>query len=185
MGYARGAFTCLISSTSTQRPENFAVLSLHISSIYAKKRGIAKKLILTIRAIMIAQQIDAVAGDFKCTAWRCCSRNNLSSFDATRPTVWGPGSIPDNWADVCGFLKPPGSDRFWKVHKHVPSPSNAKSSVYVQTIKVAITRHGSTSISSTGATLGPSKATMIGTFPSKNDLQIVHTGPKNDVLAKS
>ena len=22
------------------------------------------------------------------------------------------------WADVCGFLKPPGSQRFWKVNKH-------------------------------------------------------------------
>ena len=22
------------------------------------------------------------------------------------------------WADVCGFLKPPGSHRFWKVHEH-------------------------------------------------------------------
>ena len=27
-------------------------------------------------------------------------------------------SIPDNWADVCGFLKPPGSQKFWKVNKH-------------------------------------------------------------------
>ena len=32
--------------------------------------------------------------------------------------LWGPGSIPNNWADVCGFLKPPGSQRFWKVNKH-------------------------------------------------------------------
>ena len=31
---------------------------------------------------------------------------------------WNPGSIPNNWADVCGFLEPPGSDRFWKVHEH-------------------------------------------------------------------
>ena len=26
----------------------------------------------------------------------------------------GPGSIPNLWADVCGFLKPPDSDQFWK-----------------------------------------------------------------------
>ena len=32
--------------------------------------------------------------------------------------LWGPGSIPDNWADVCGFLKPLGSQRSWKVIKH-------------------------------------------------------------------
>ena len=32
--------------------------------------------------------------------------------------LWGPGSIPNNWTDVCGFLKPPGSQRFWKVSKY-------------------------------------------------------------------
>ena len=32
------------------------------------KRGIAKKLILTIRTMMIGQQIDVVAGDFNGTA---------------------------------------------------------------------------------------------------------------------
>ena len=48
----------------------FAVLSLHISNIYAKKKGIAKKLILTIRAIMISQKVDLVAGDFNGTAWQ-------------------------------------------------------------------------------------------------------------------
>ena len=30
----------------------------------------------------------------------------------------GPGSIPNNSADVCGFLEPPGSDRYWKVRTH-------------------------------------------------------------------
>ena len=107
----------------------FTVLSLHISNIYAKKNGIAKKLILTIRAIMISQQIDLVAGDFNGTAWRCRSRDNLSTIDeafadCALPTppgptpLWRPGSIPNNWADVCRFLKPPGSQRFWKVSKH-------------------------------------------------------------------
>ena len=105
------------------------MLSLHISNIYAKKKGIAKKLILTLRAIMISQQVDLVAGDFNGTAWRCRSSNNLSTIDEAftdcplptppGPTpLWRPGSIPDNWADVCGFLKPPGSDRFWKVRTH-------------------------------------------------------------------
>ena len=109
--------------------ETFTVLSLHISNIYAKKRRIAKKLILTIRAIMISQQVDLVAGDFNGTAWRCRSRDNLSAIDEAftdcalptppgTPPLWGPGSIADNWVNVCGFLKPPGSDRFWKVNKH-------------------------------------------------------------------
>ena len=47
--------------------------SLHISNIYAHKRCIANKLILTIRAIMIGQQIDVVA-DFNGTAWRCSNK---------------------------------------------------------------------------------------------------------------
>ena len=78
---------------------------------------------------MISQEVDLVAGDFNGTAWRCRSRDNLSTIDeafadCALPTppgptpLWGPGSIPNNWADVCGFLKPPGSQRFWKVSKH-------------------------------------------------------------------
>ena len=126
MGYARGA--------SFRRPplsgqKTFTVLSLHISNIYAKKRSIAKKLILTIRAIMIGQQIDLVAGDFNGTAWRCSNRDNISTIDeafadSALPTppgptpLWGPGSIPNNWADVCGFLIPPDSDRYWKARMH-------------------------------------------------------------------
>ena len=78
----------------------FTVLSLHIINIFAKKRGIAKKLILTIRAIMIGQQIDVVAGDFT-------GRDNISSIDeafadCALPTppgptpLWRPRSIPNN-----------------------------------------------------------------------------------------
>ena len=119
MGHARGL----------SGQETFTVLSLRISNIHAKKRGIAKKLILTIRAVMIGQQIDVVAGDFNGTPWRCSNRDHISTIDeafadCALPTppgptpLWGPGSIPNNWADVCGFLKPPGSDRYWKVRMH-------------------------------------------------------------------
>ena len=107
--------------------KSYIVLSPHNSNIYASKKGIAKKLIFTIRAIMISQQVDVVAGDFNGTAWRCRSRNNISTIDEAftdcalppGPTpLWGPGSIPNNWAKVCGFLKPQGSDRYWKVRMH-------------------------------------------------------------------
>ena len=109
--------------------ETFTVLSLHFSHIYAKKRAITKELILTIGAIMISQQVDLVAGDFNGTAWRCSNRDNISTIDeafvdCALPTppgptpLWGLGSIPDNLADVCGFLKPPGSDLYWKVRMH-------------------------------------------------------------------
>ena len=107
----------------------FTVLSLHISNIYAKKKGIAKKLIWTLRAIMISQEVDLVAGDVNGAAWRCRSRDNLSTIDeafadCALPTppgttpLWRPGSIPTKWADVCGFLNHPGSQPFWKVSKH-------------------------------------------------------------------
>ena len=85
-----------------------------------QEKCIVKKIIQTIRAIMISQEVDLVAGDFNGTAWRCRSHENISTVDevfsdCALPTppgptsLWGPGSIPDNWADVCGFLKPPGS----------------------------------------------------------------------------
>ena len=44
------------SAVSGQR--YFTVLSLHISNIYAKKKGIAKKIIQTLRAVMISQEVD-------------------------------------------------------------------------------------------------------------------------------
>ena len=71
MGYERSAFTCLISSTSSQRPENIYSSVLHILAISTPKRGIGKKLILTIRAVMLAEHVDLVAGDFNGAAWRC------------------------------------------------------------------------------------------------------------------
>ena len=128
LGDTRCSFTCHISSSASEWAK-VTVLSLHISNIYAKKKGIAKKLILTLRAIMIPQEVDLVAGDLNGTAWRCRSRDNLCTIDeafvdsilpsSPGPTpLWGPGSITDNWADVCGFLKPPGSQRFWKVNEH-------------------------------------------------------------------
>ena len=69
MGYARNTLSCIISSSTSQRPEFFTV-SVPTCMQYPreKKRGIAKKLILTIRAIMIGEQIDVVGGDF---LWHC------------------------------------------------------------------------------------------------------------------
>ena len=44
--------------------KTFTVLSYHIDNICVKKRGIGKKLILTIRAVMLGEHVDLVAGDF-------------------------------------------------------------------------------------------------------------------------
>ena len=48
----------------------FTMMSLHINNAYAKKRGIAKNLLVTVRTVMHQQQVDLVAGDFTGAAWR-------------------------------------------------------------------------------------------------------------------
>ena len=78
---------------------------------------------------MLDENVDLVAGEFNGAAWRCSNRNNISNneeafADCALPTalgstpLWGAGSIPGIWADVCGFLRPPESDRRWKVQLH-------------------------------------------------------------------
>ena len=104
-------------------------MSLHISNIYAKKRGIGGKLILTIRAVMFDEKVDLVASDFSGDAWRRENSNNVCIIEEAfadcaltmppGPTpLWGAGAVPSKWADVCGFLKPPDSDGQWKVRQH-------------------------------------------------------------------
>ena len=129
MCLTRCSFTCHISSSANQRPSFLYSVVPTYQQHLRQKKGIAKKLILTLRAIMISQEVDLVARDLNCIPWRSRSRDNLSTIDEAfmdsilptppgPPPLWGPGSIPDNWADVCGFLKPPGSQRFWKVNEH-------------------------------------------------------------------
>ena len=84
--------------------------------------------------------------------------------------LWGPGSIPNNWADVGGFLEPRGSDSYWNVRMHGAFSIPRKTLVYVQTIKVAIMRHGSIWISSIGAAVNHSMMSMTDEFSSKNVL---------------
>ena len=55
---------------------------------------------VTLRAIMISQEGDLVAGDFNGTAWRCRSRDNLSTIDevftdCALPTPPGPHHCGD------------------------------------------------------------------------------------------
>ena len=164
----------------------FTVLSLHISNIYAKTKGIAMKIIQTIRAMMISQNIDLVAGDFNGTSWRCRSRDNISTIDevfsdCALPTppgttpLWGPGSIPNNWADVCGFLMPPGSQLFfWKVNKH---------GAFFHSSTV-IMRRGFICSSSIGITSGTIRLTTTGTFASRNDQRVLEIELKNVASVK-
>ena len=52
------------------RKSFFTVMSLHINNNYAKKRGIGKKILPTIRDVMLDEHIDLVAGDLNGAAWR-------------------------------------------------------------------------------------------------------------------
>ena len=73
-----------VLSRASLRPlsgqKTFTVLSLHIINIYAKKRGIGKNLVLSVRAVMLGEQVDLVAGDLNGAAWRCDNRNNISTL---------------------------------------------------------------------------------------------------------
>ena len=131
MGYAKACFQGRhsVGHRSAARRLLRCYVCIFAISTLRNTVYIPKKLIFTICTIMISQQVNLVAGDFNGTAWRCRSRGNLSTIDdafsdpalPTPPSLtllWGHGSIPNLWADVCGFLKPPDSDRFWKVRKH-------------------------------------------------------------------
>ena len=73
----------------------FTVLSLHFTNDYAKKRGIGKKVILTIRAVMLEGGVDLVADDFNGVALGARQQQqfehhrgglcSLRSADASRP----------------------------------------------------------------------------------------------------
>ena len=114
--------------------KTFTVMSLHINNSFAKKRGIGKKLILTIGAVMLEEHVDVVAGDFNGAAWRRdTSADSISIIEEAfadcalpmppGPTpLWGPGAVPGTWADVCGFLNPPDSDERWRVRQHGAFP---------------------------------------------------------------
>ena len=136
MGSARGSLTCFISSTTTQRPEKFySHASIYRQYVRPENGVLRKKSIMTVRSIMIGQQIELVAGEFNETAWRCSNRDNLNSIDEASadcalprslgiPPLFGSGSIQNNWVGVSGFLELQiGIGRFECM---VLSPSHAK-----------------------------------------------------------
>ena len=97
--------------------KSFTVMSLHINNNYAKKRGIGKKFLLTMRAVFAGrargpgrpQPTNILEEAFAGT-----------DFPMPRgPTpLWGPGAVPGEWTDVRGFVKPPDSCDKWKVRLH-------------------------------------------------------------------
>ena len=144
-----------------------------MSNIYAKKKGIAKKLILTLRAIMISQEVDLVAGDFNGTAWRYRSEDNFSTIDEAlsdcalqAPHHCGTRIHPEQWGRRLWISQTTGFSTFsGKCISMVHSPSHGKRFVYVPPIIVAITKHGLIWTSWIGTTGGPCKTFMRSTFP--------------------
>ena len=115
-GFYRACYQVRLFVDNLPAAKTFTVLSLHISNIHAKKRGKGKNLILTNRAVML----DGKVRD---------NSNNISiieeaSADCALPMppgptpLWGLRAVPDKWADVCGFIKPPVSDPRWRVRQH-------------------------------------------------------------------
>ena len=139
-------------------PTFFTVMSLHINNNYAKQRGIGKKLLLTIRAIMQEEHVHLVAGDFNGAAWRLSDGNNPQptstleeafadtdlpmSLGAT--PLWGPGALPCEWTDVWVFLSLRTLLKNGRSVCMELSLFTTRSSASVHKIKVAIMRCGCT-----------------------------------------
>ena len=131
------------------------VMSLHINNKYVKKRGIKKKLPLIIRAVILEENVDVVAGDFNGASWRRSNGNNRQSTSIIEPMplgptpLWGPGAVPGDWADVCGFLKAPDSFERWKVRQNGAFSIHPLPWASVKRIEVAIVKCGCTWLSLT------------------------------------
>ena len=101
------------------------MISVHINNHCAKRRAIAKNVLFAVRTVMCEEQVDMVAGDFNGAAWRrkngddqqrdrtikeAFANTNLPIPHGPTP-LWGPGGVPGEWADVCGFIKPQKTSR--------------------------------------------------------------------------
>ena len=75
---SRASFRRAAASGQTVFTVHYRCTSSNI--LCQEKRGIAKKVFQTIRALMVSQNIDSVAGDFNGTAWRCRSRDNYQYY---------------------------------------------------------------------------------------------------------
>ena len=137
-------------------------MSLHIGNKYAKKRGIGKKLILTIREVMLDEKVDLVAGVFSRAAWRRDNSNNISIIEEAFPDcalpmprgptpLWGPGAVPGRWrtlVDSSNLLILMDNGKFVST---ALSPFTTKLLVSARLTRDAIRRPGSTLTLSNGA----------------------------------
>ena len=93
--------------------DSCTMISLHCQIEVAKRRSIALNLLMAVRTAMVEEAVDFVGGDFTGTSWRR-KRDSIveqALSDAMLPLppgstpLWGPGRIPNERTDVCGYLK--------------------------------------------------------------------------------
>ena len=148
-GQSRWVQQAVISHASFRRIRRngksyFTMMSLHINNTYAK-------------------QVDLVACDVNGAAWRRQSGSDprpisiieeaFVNTNLPRPPgpspLWGPGGVPGEWSDVCGFLKPPVSENEWQVRMHGAFTVPYGMLGLKKADQNAITKFGSTSSTST------------------------------------
>ena len=189
MGFARVLSRAFFRRRHLRGQKTFTVLSLYITNIYAQKRGIAKKLILTIRAVMLGENVDLVAGDFDGTAWRCSNRNDINTMEEAlltalcqRRQALHPCGDPDRFQTTgltsVGSLNCLIQIGIGKSDFTALSPSHAKLSACARPIKAATTRHGFTSTSSIGAAHNHMMTDRIDEFSCKNVLRRTTTASR-------
>ena len=92
------------------------MMSLQINNQYAKKCGIGKNLSPAVRTVMLQEQIVmAMNSGTNSTMEEGFCQHELPHG---RTALWGPGGVPGEWSDVCGFIKPPGSGTEWHIRMH-------------------------------------------------------------------
>ena len=102
MGHARCSFTCLISSITSERAEVlYRVVPAYQQHLRQEERH-RQEAHPHSSCHYDSQEVDLVAGDFNGTAWRCRSRDNLSTIDdaftdCALPTPPGPHTIVMTW----------------------------------------------------------------------------------------
>ena len=79
------------------------MMSLHINNHFDMKRSIGKKLLFTVRTVMLQEHVDMVVGDFNCDAWR------LQSGSDPRPI-----SIIEEVFANTSLPVPPGATPLWR-----------------------------------------------------------------------
>ena len=130
-------------------------MSPHINNTFAKKRGIGKKRILTIRAVMLEEHVDVVAGDFNGAAWRRdTSASSISIIEEAfadcalpmppGPTpLWGPGAVLFVRGQTCvDFSSSQTQMKGGEYGNTVPFPFSMKLLACDRLIRAAVTRYG-------------------------------------------